>query len=170
MSLSKYMSLHDACQIVNERTSSTGRGPIWQELKEGAVPAELWRGEKIGWDPVPADWWNDPKINWPVSPLSLFPNLPTASMFRVERRIIDELWPTSELPTSSGGRKRHGRPPDTSMAKADAPHLKSMSKLVEEGLTPTAAAREVVRQDGSGVPGAADPESKVRRLVGRFKN
>jgi hypothetical protein len=120
--------------------------------------------------PAQAEWWNDPEINWPVSPYGLFPNLPDASIFRVERRIIDELWPTSELPASSGSRKRHGRPPDTSMAKADAPHLKSMSKLVEEGLSPTKAAWEVVRQDGSGVRGAADPESKVRRLVGRFKN
>jgi hypothetical protein len=161
MFLSKHMTLHEAWQIVNERTNSTGRGPIWQALKEGAVSAEFWSGEE--WFPVQAKWWNDPEINWPVSPYGLFPNLPDASMFRVERRIIDELWPTSEL-------KRHGRPPDTSMAKADAPHLKSMSKLVEEGLTPTAAARKVVRQDGSGVPGAADPESKVRRLVGRFKN
>jgi hypothetical protein len=168
MFLSKYMTLHEAWQIVNERTNSTGRGPIWQALKEGAMSAEFWLGEK--WIPIQAKWWNDPEINWPVSPYGLFPNLPDASMFRVERRIIDELWPTSELPASSSGRKRHGRPPDTSMAKADAPHLKSMSKLVEEGLTPTAAAREVVRQDGSGVPGAADPESKVRRLVGRFKN
>jgi hypothetical protein len=94
MFLSKYMTLHDACQIVNERTGSTGRGPIWDALKESKVTAELWRGEKIGWDPVPADWWNDPdNFNWPVSPLGRFPNLPDASMFRVERRIIDVLWP-----------------------------------------------------------------------------
>jgi hypothetical protein len=168
MFLSKHMTLHEAWQVVNERTNSTGRGPIWHALKEGAVSAELGLGEK--WFPVQAEWWIDPEINWPVSPICYLPNLPVASMFRVERRIIDKLWPTSELPANSGGRKRHGRPPDTSMAKADAPHLKSMSKLVEEGLTPTAAARKVVRQDGSGVPGAADPESKVRRLVGRFKN
>jgi len=94
MFLSKHMTLHDAWQIVNKRTSSTGRGPIWQALKEGAVSAELWRGEKIGWDPVPAEWWNDPdNFNWPVSPYGRFPNLPDASMFRVEHRVIDELWP-----------------------------------------------------------------------------
>jgi hypothetical protein len=92
MYLSKHMTLHKAWQIVNERTNSTWRGPIWQALKEGALSAELWQGEK--WIPVQATWWNDPdKINWPVSPLGLFPNLPVASMFQVERRIIDELWP-----------------------------------------------------------------------------
>jgi hypothetical protein len=91
MFLSKHMTLHDAWQIVNERTNSTGRGPIWQALKEAAVSAELWHGGK--WIPIQANWWNDPEINWPVSPYGLFPNLPDASMFRVERRIIDELWP-----------------------------------------------------------------------------
>jgi hypothetical protein len=91
MFLSKHMTLHEASQIVNERTNSTGRGPVWQALKEGAVSAELWRNGK--WDPVPAEWWNDPEINWPLSPLGLLPNLPNASMFRVERRTIDELWP-----------------------------------------------------------------------------
>jgi hypothetical protein len=106
MFLSKHMTLHDAWQIVNERTNSTGRGPVWQALKEGAVSAELWRGEKIGWDPVPADWWNDPEINWPVSPLGLFPNLPDASMFRVERRTIDELWPTA---APAGAAKKSGK-------------------------------------------------------------
>jgi hypothetical protein len=91
MFLSKHMTLHEAWQIVNERTNSTGRGPIWQALKEGAVSAELWQDEK--WIPAQAKWWNDPEINWPVSPYGLFPNLPDASMFQVERRIIDELWP-----------------------------------------------------------------------------
>lgn len=91
MFLSKHMTLHEAWQIVNERTNSTGRGPIWQALKEGAVSAELWQDEK--WIPAQAKWWNDPEINWPVSPYGLFPNLPDASTFRVERRIIDELWP-----------------------------------------------------------------------------
>jgi hypothetical protein len=79
------------------------------------VSAEFWLGEK--WIPIQAKWWNDPEINWPVSPLGLFPNLPDALMFRVERRIIDELWPTSELPTNAenaidhngapGGHHRH---------------------------------------------------------------
>jgi hypothetical protein len=94
MFLSKHMTLHDACQIVNERTGKTGRGPIWHALKEGAVSAEFWLGEK--WIPIRAKWWNDPEINWPVSSYGLFPNLPDASMFRVESRIIDELWPTSD--------------------------------------------------------------------------
>jgi hypothetical protein len=102
MFLSKHMTLHDAWQVVNERTNSTGRGPIWQALKEGAVSAELWRGGQLKWDPVPADWWNDAdNFNWPVSPYGLLPNLPDASMFRVERRIIDGLWPASELPASA---------------------------------------------------------------------
>jgi hypothetical protein len=165
MFLSKHMMLHNACELVNERTDSTGRGPIWQALKEGAVSAELWCGEIGKWIRVPVKWWNDPEINWPVSPLGLFPNLPDASMFQVERRIIDELWPTS-----GDSKSAPHRPSGTSMAKADAPHLKSMRKLVNEGLTPNAAAREVVRQDGSGVPGSATPESKIHRLVGRFKN
>ena len=76
---------------------------------------------------------------------------------------------SAAAPASSDDRKRHGRPPDTSMAKADAPYLKSMRKLVENGLTPNAAAKEIVGKDGSGVRGSATPESKVHRLVGRFK-
>ena len=107
MFLSKHMTLHEAWQIVNERTNSTGRGPIWQALKEGAVSAELWQDEK--WIPAQAKWWNDPEINWPVSPYGLFPNLPDASMFRVERRIIDELWPASELTTARKSKKAKQR-------------------------------------------------------------
>src|SRR6267378_4672886 len=118
MFLSKHMTLHEAWQVVNERTNSTGRGPIWHALKEGAVSAELGLGVK--WFPVQAKWWIDPEINWPVSPLGLFPNLPDASMFRVERRIIDELWPTSELPTSA----------ETATDHSGAPGAPSSSHLV----------------------------------------
>jgi hypothetical protein len=121
MFLSKHVTLHEAGQIVNERTNSAGRGPIWQALKEGAVPAERWQDGK--WIPVPAEWWNDPEINWPVSPLALFPNLPDASMFRVERRIIDELWPPSELPTSAETATDHsgapGRPSSAHLVDAE---------------------------------------------------
>jgi hypothetical protein len=108
MFLSRHMTLHDAWQIVNERTNSTGRGPIWQALKEGAVSAELWQDEtRI---PVQAKWWNDPEINWPVSPLGLLPNLPDAWMFQVERRIIDELWPPATSATAARKSKKAMEP------------------------------------------------------------
>jgi hypothetical protein len=85
------------------------------------------------------------------------------------RRALAEKATDEAAPASSGSRKRLGRPPDTSMATADKPHLKSMSKLVKRGLTPNAAAAEIVGKDGSGVRGPATPESKIRRLRGRFK-
>jgi hypothetical protein len=110
MFLSKHMTLHEAWQIVNERTNSTWRGPIWQALKEGALSAELWQGEKL--IPVQATWWNDPdKINWPVSPLGLFPNLPDASMFQVERRIIDELWPPATSAAAPARKSKKAKQP-----------------------------------------------------------
>jgi hypothetical protein len=123
MFLSKHMTLHEASQIVNERTNSTWRGPIWQALKEAAVSAELWHGGK--WIPIQAEWWNDPEINWPVSPYGLFPNLPDASMFRVERRIIDELWPTSENATDHSGAP--GAPSSAHLVSADSQNVSSQA-------------------------------------------
>jgi hypothetical protein len=82
---------------------------------------------------------------------------------------VGEEVPVEAAPANSGDRKRHGRPPDTSMAKADAAHLESMSKLVKEGMTPTAAAEKIVGKDGSGAYGSGTPQSKVHRLVRRYK-
>ena len=129
MFLSKHMTLHEAWQVVNERTNSTGRGPIWHALKEGAVSAELGLGEK--WFPVQAKWWIDPEINWPVSPLGLFPNLPDASMFRVERRVIDELWP-----------------PDTSAAAPARKSKKAMQPLRPKGKPATQMNRIIAEMRG----------------------
>jgi hypothetical protein len=143
MFLSKHMTLHEAWQIVNERTNSTGRGPIWQALKEGAVSAEFWRGDK--WIPIEANWWNVPEINWPVSPLGLFPNLPDASMFRVERRRIDELWPPSELPTNAETASDHsgapGAPSSSHLVAAEFAR-RQQSGAIESNLTRQAAVLE----------------------------
>jgi hypothetical protein len=61
------------------------------------------------------------------------------------------------------------RPIGTSMGKADAPYLEKMRPLVEAGRSPHAAAKEVVG-DGSAVPGAGTPDSKIRRLTQGYKN
>lgn len=62
------------------------------------------------------------------------------------------------------------RPAGTTMEKADAPFVERMRVLVEqEGLNPTAAAWKIVKKDGTGIRGNASPESKVNRLVKRYK-
>jgi hypothetical protein len=78
------------------------------------------------------------------------------------RKHLMNLWP-------SGSGSPH-RPKGSGLQRADAPYIDQMAALVnEDGLSATAAAQRIVG-DGSGVPGAGTPESKVRRLVTRFKN
>jgi hypothetical protein len=62
------------------------------------------------------------------------------------------------------------RPAGTTMEKADAPFVERMRVLVEqEGLNPSAAAWKLVKKDGTGIRGNASPDSKVNRLVKRYK-
>jgi hypothetical protein len=85
------------------------------------------------------------------------------------------LYPLSASATDArrpkGANKRpRGRPPGRGLAEPDEPYVAELRKLIASGQYsgPNAAAWQIVRKDGSGVPGNAQPESKVKRLVGRL--
>jgi hypothetical protein len=80
-------------------------------------------------------------------------------------RWLDELTGLQKNPV-----ERPHRPKGTNLANADAAFIERMREMiVAQSLpSPTAAAKSVVG-DGSAVMGGGTPESKVRRLVDRYK-
>lgn len=76
------------------------------------------------------------------------------------RKHLMALWP-------DGSGAPH-RPKGSGLERADAAIIERMVPLVNAGLSPTAAAKQVVG-NGERAPGAGTPESKVNRLVKRFK-
>jgi hypothetical protein len=86
------------------------------------------------------------------------------SEIEFSRKHLFQEWPESDK------RDKPHRPAGTSMQRADEPFLVQMEAAIEaQGITPSAAAWKIIGKDGRGVPGVAEPESKVRRLVARFK-
>ncbi len=67
------------------------------------------------------------------------------------------------------GSRSHGRPKGAgSMALSDAPLIERMHDLITRGeCTSASAAAQVVVKDANG---GGTAESKIRRLVGRYKN
>jgi hypothetical protein len=69
------------------------------------------------------------------------------------------------------GRRKPCRPRDTGYQKADAPFVDEMARLLRkmQASNPTDAAWQVIKRGGSRVPGGGTDDSKVSRLVKRFK-
>ena len=127
MFVSTSLTLSEATDVVNARTGGTGRGPIWEALKEGALHADLWEGSWHNlsdhkWRSLPPERRIDPPINWPVSPYALFPNLPTGWDVKIDRRALDKLWPeTPKLNdfTASDRTGAPGRPNSAHLVEAE---------------------------------------------------
>ena len=83
--------------------------------------------------------------------------------YGIELRLKDlEKWISSQKPKPS-------RPPNRSFEKADAPLVEKMHALIENGQasSPTEAARRVIAEHG--LKGGGTEDSKVTRLVRRYK-
>lgn len=67
--------------------------------------------------------------------------------------------------------KSYGRPSGTGFGALDAPLLEKMKEILDskEETSPTAAARKVIGKDGKGAHGSGTLESKIHRLVRRYK-
>lgn len=87
---------------------------------------------------------------------------------------FDRVWPEKrsgqDLLDALPQPKNH-RPAGTGLQAADADLIKQMHKLLSNKIasSPTQAAWTVAKRDGSGASGSGSPESKVSRLVGRYK-
>jgi hypothetical protein len=138
---------------------------LYSALRDGDIEARVLLLNADGslsekWDAIPRSYWS--RYWKPEISMELFNELLDHPDGLVE---IDLIGLTRWL---EGRRKPH-RPRGTGMAGADASFVAEMIRLVQAGQasTPTDAAQQIIKR--SRVPGGGTEESKVRRLVRRYK-